>query len=305
MRSASICGKAVDDRAIDDRARRGGAFLARAHHRAGDDVPERMLEVGVGQHDGRVLAAQLELQLRPALGRGTPQFGAGLIRPREGDGDHPRVSHQRIADVRADPVTRLSTPAGSPASSSASTRRTAVKGRKAGRFEDDSVAEGQRGSDLPGRNGDREVPRRDHGHDPERLSGGVEQRVRVHRRVVLATRLLRLAIITPWNFPIVIPAWKIAPALAFGNTVVFKTGEPHSADGGTIGRGPLRGGVTAGVLNLVTGSAEQVGDPLVRDPRVVAISFTGSNVTGAALQAAGPPSGERNCSSSSGERTRP
>ena len=93
-----------------------------------------------------------------------------------------------------------------------------------------------------------------------------------------------IAIITPWNFPIAIPAWKIAPALAFGNTVVFKPASLTPLMGVRLVEALSEAGLPPGVLNLVTGSAEQVGDPLVRDPRVVAISFTGSNVTGAALR---------------------
>ena len=93
----------------------------------------------------------------------------------------------------ADPVTRFSTPARQP--SLVQRFHQAHRGERgqAGRFEDDGVAEGERRSDLPGRNRDREVPRRDHGHDPERLARGVEQRVRVHRGIVLAARLLGLA----------------------------------------------------------------------------------------------------------------
>lgn len=93
-----------------------------------------------------------------------------------------------------------------------------------------------------------------------------------------------VAIITPWNFPIAIPAWKIAPALAFGNTVVFKPASLTPLTAVRLVEALAEAGLPPGVLNLVTGSAEQVGDPLVRDPRVVAISFTGSNATGAELR---------------------
>ena len=92
------------------------------------------------------------------------------------------------------------------------------------------------------------------------------------------------AIVTPWNFPIAIPAWKIAPALAFGNTVVFKPASLTPLTAVRLVEALADAGLPAGVLNLVTGSAANVGDPLVRDPRVVAISFTGSNETGAELR---------------------
>ena len=93
-----------------------------------------------------------------------------------------------------------------------------------------------------------------------------------------------VAVVTPWNFPIAIPAWKIAPALAFGNTVVFKPASLTPLTAVRLVEALAEAGLPAGVLNLVTGSAANVGDPLVRDPRVVAITFTGSNETGADLR---------------------
>jgi aldehyde dehydrogenase (NAD+) len=93
-----------------------------------------------------------------------------------------------------------------------------------------------------------------------------------------------VAVVTPWNFPIAIPAWKIAPALAFGNTVVFKPASLTPLTAVRLVEALDEAGLPAGVLNLVTGSAADVGDPLVRDPRVVAITFTGSNETGAELR---------------------
>ncbi len=91
-------------------------------------------------------------------------------------------------------------------------------------------------------------------------------------------------IITPWNFPIAIPAWKIAPALAFGNTVVFKPASLTPLCAVRLVEALAEAGLPPGVLNLVTGSAGAVGDPLVKDERVVAISFTGSNEVGAELR---------------------
>jgi aldehyde dehydrogenase (NAD+) len=92
------------------------------------------------------------------------------------------------------------------------------------------------------------------------------------------------AIVTPWNFPIAIPAWKIAPALAFGNTVVFKPASLTPLSALRLVEALAEAGLPPGVLNLVTGSATAIGDPLLRDPRVVAISFTGSNETGSELR---------------------
>jgi aldehyde dehydrogenase (NAD+) len=85
-----------------------------------------------------------------------------------------------------------------------------------------------------------------------------------------------VALITPWNFPIAIPAWKMAPALAYGNTVVFKPASftPHTAV--LLLEVLIEAGLPKGVVNLVTGSGRTVGDALVSSPRIHGISFTGS-----------------------------
>jgi alpha-ketoglutaric semialdehyde dehydrogenase len=90
-----------------------------------------------------------------------------------------------------------------------------------------------------------------------------------------------VAIIAPWNFPFAIPAWKIAPALAYGNSVVFKPAELVPACGWALAEILSRAGLPAGVFNLVNGSGRQVGQTLIDSPSVDAISFTGSEATGA------------------------
>ena len=92
-----------------------------------------------------------------------------------------------------------------------------------------------------------------------------------------------VGIITPWNFPLCIPAWKIGPALLEGNTVVFKPATLTPATAALLVQAFEEAGVPAGVLNLVFGSGAIVGDTIVNDPRVRAISFTGSNEIGTAL----------------------
>jgi aldehyde dehydrogenase (NAD+) len=89
-----------------------------------------------------------------------------------------------------------------------------------------------------------------------------------------------VGLITPWNFPIAIPAWKIAPALAYGNTVVFKPAELVPACAHALSEIIVRAGVPAGVFNLVMGRGSVVGEALLQSPRVAAISFTGSVATG-------------------------
>lgn len=87
-----------------------------------------------------------------------------------------------------------------------------------------------------------------------------------------------VGVITPWNFPIAIPAWKIGAALAFGNCVVFKPADLTPACGWALVDILVRAGLPAGVLNLVMGRGSIVGDPLVDG--VDAVSFTGSVPTG-------------------------
>ena len=95
-----------------------------------------------------------------------------------------------------------------------------------------------------------------------------------------------VALITPWNFPIAIPAWKIAPALAYGNCVVIKPAEivPHSV--WALVDILHRAGLPKGVLNLVMGKGSVVGQAMLENPDIAALSFTGSVATGRKLAAA-------------------
>ncbi len=94
-----------------------------------------------------------------------------------------------------------------------------------------------------------------------------------------------VGMITPWNFPIAIPAWKIAPALAYGNTVVIKPADlvPHSA--WMLVDILSRAGLPKGVLNLVMGKGSVVGQAIIDSPDVAALSFTGSVQTGRRIAA--------------------
>lgn len=94
-----------------------------------------------------------------------------------------------------------------------------------------------------------------------------------------------IGLITPWNFPIAIPAWKIAPALAYGNCVVFKPADLVPGSAWALADILHRAGVPAGVFNLVMGRGSVVGDVMVRHRDVSAISFTGSVGTGRAIAA--------------------
>lgn len=94
-----------------------------------------------------------------------------------------------------------------------------------------------------------------------------------------------VGLITPWNFPWAIPCWKSAPALVAGNTVVLKPAELTPATAALLAEIYEEAGVPSGVFNLVVGPGSEVGEALVDHPDVRALSFTGSNAIGMALNA--------------------
>ena len=114
---------------------------------------------------------------------------------------------------------------------------------------------------------------RRHGQNLDSVRPGVE--IQTYREAVGVYGL-----ITPWNFPIAIPAWKIAPALAFGNTVVLKSANPTPAVAHALVSIIHEAGAPAGIVNMVLGRGI-VGDALSKHPDVNGISFTGSQTVGA------------------------
>ena len=102
-----------------------------------------------------------------------------------------------------------------------------------------------------------------------------------------------VGLITPWNFPIAIPAWKIAPALAFGNCVVIKPADLVPGSAWALAEIISRSGIPAGVFNLVMGRGRVIGDALVQHPGVAAISFTGSVGVGRGIAEACVKSGKK------------
>jgi len=96
-----------------------------------------------------------------------------------------------------------------------------------------------------------------------------------------------VGLISPWNYPIAIPAWKIAPAIAFGNAVVFKPAELAPGCAWSLAEIISRSGLPKGVFNLVMGSGAVVGNALVNHPKVAGVSFTGSVEVGQQLAAQG------------------
>ncbi len=89
-----------------------------------------------------------------------------------------------------------------------------------------------------------------------------------------------IGLVTPWNFPIAIPAWKIAPALAYGNCVVVKPADAVPGCAWALAEIIGRSGIPAGVFNLVMGRGSVIGEALVNHPGIDAISFTGSQAVG-------------------------
>ncbi len=95
-----------------------------------------------------------------------------------------------------------------------------------------------------------------------------------------------IGVITPWNFPVAIPAWKIAPALAYGNCVVFKPADLVPGMAHQLADIIVRAGMPSGVFNLLMGRGSVVGEALLNHPDVAAITFTGSVATGRKVAAA-------------------
>ena len=114
-----------------------------------------------------------------------------------------------------------------------------------------------------------------------RLAGEIVPSVRPGIGVEVTREPLGVVgLITPWNFPIAIPAWKIAPALAYGNCVVFKPADLVPGCAWALAEIISRSGIPAGVFNLVMGRGSVIGDPLVNHADIDAISFTGSQQVG-------------------------
>ena len=102
-----------------------------------------------------------------------------------------------------------------------------------------------------------------------------------------------VALITPWNFPIAIPAWKIAPALCYGNCVVFKPADLVPGCGWALVDILIEAGLPKGVLNLVMGRGSVVGEKMLASPKIDAVSFTGSVSTGRAIAQKAVASGKK------------
>ena len=107
------------------------------------------------------------------------------------------------------------------------------------------------------------------GENTQSVRPGVD--VEVHREALGV-----IGIVTPWNFPLAVAAWKVAPALAYGNAVVLKPAELVPASAWILADIISRSGLPAGVFNLVMGSGRDVGETLCTSPDIQAVTFTGS-----------------------------
>ncbi|WP_435273810.1 aldehyde dehydrogenase family protein [Psychrobium sp. nBUS_13] len=117
------------------------------------------------------------------------------------------------------------------------------------------------------------------GETADSVRPGVE--IQTHREPVGV-----VGIITPWNFPTATGAWKIAPALAFGNAIVFKPANQVPASAWALTEIISRQGLPAGTFNLVMGPGAKVGDVLINSKKINALTFTGSLETGRKVAAA-------------------
>src|SRR5206468_808955 len=93
-----------------------------------------------------------------------------------------------------------------------------------------------------------------------------------------------VALIVPWNFPLTIASWKVAPALAAGNTIVLKPAGLTPLTAVELGKIALEAGLPEGVLNVIVGSGRLVGERLVQHPDVAKVAFTGSTEVGEGAQ---------------------
>lgn len=112
-----------------------------------------------------------------------------------------------------------------------------------------------------------------------------------------------VAVITPWNFPLAVPLWMIAPSLLEGNTVVFKPSEETPGLGERLVELAIEAGIPPGVLQLVHGTGEETGDALARHPEIDVICFTGSYAVGSQLRRIAAASPHKTCALEMGSKS--
>jgi aldehyde dehydrogenase (NAD+) len=120
----------------------------------------------------------------------------------------------------------------------------------------------------------------------DKIGGEVAATDHRHLGMTIAEPYGVIGAIAPWNFPLVMASWKIAPALAAGNAVVLKPSEMTPFSVLRLAELAIEAGVPAGIFNIVQGDGRTTGDALVRHPRISKVTFTGSTRTGAAIMSA-------------------
>ena len=171
---------------MDDDAARRGAALARRPERRPEDPFEREIEIGVVHDDDRVLAPELEVDVLQSLGGGLEHLDAGLARPRERDDGDVGVAHEPIADRATAAVDDVDDALRDARLVEELDEALPERGRVGRRLEDDGVPRDERRRDLPGRDRDREVPRRDDADHADRHPHGHLELVPKLRRSGLA-----------------------------------------------------------------------------------------------------------------------
>ncbi|RDU97725.1 aldehyde dehydrogenase family protein [Trinickia dinghuensis] len=127
----------------------------------------------------------------------------------------------------------------------------------------------------------------------DKIGGQVAATDHGHLGMTIAEPYGVIGAIAPWNFPLVMASWKIAPALAAGNAVVLKPSEMTPFSVLRLAELAIEAGVPAGIFNVVQGDGRTTGDALVRHPLIGKVTFTGSTRTGAAIMAACAHSGTK------------
>ncbi|WP_027802614.1 aldehyde dehydrogenase family protein [Paraburkholderia dilworthii] len=127
----------------------------------------------------------------------------------------------------------------------------------------------------------------------DKLGGDVAATDHDHLGMTIAEPYGVIGAIAPWNFPLVMASWKIAPALAAGNAVVLKPSEMTPFSVLRLAELAVQAGVPAGIFNVIQGDGRTTGDELVRHPKISKVTFTGSTRTGAAIMAACANSGTK------------
>ena len=193
MRSRHRVREAAVDRLLDDEARGGGAALAGREKGAVDRAFDRVLKIGVGEHDERILAAHFELEFAHRVGAGGRDRCPVATEPVKVIASTYLWSSIAWPTTEPRPMTRLNTPFGAPARTMISASACAEPGTRSAGLKTTRIAIGERGGDLPGGNREREIPRRDDADDAERLARHLDVDVRPNAGEFLAGDAQRFA----------------------------------------------------------------------------------------------------------------